>query len=1099
MHSKKQTKVVGLTGERSDSSSSTPVEVVDLSGTGEDNFTRIYPAYKKVDKDTLLNCLGTLALALKSGIYQLEKPTCENDDFLIFNLSQMLYPRVIRPFKEHGKRTQEYCRIELRNGQLRQDMPAVNRGASKDTLFTKKTSVTLSTTNAARMPVFHQHYQNSIILGFDFNKLKLKRDALGVERYVWERNATSNARSWYVKKTNTILSEKSIPLNTLTCTTLSITLDQLRYKLHNYWVWASHNEILACLQKDAVVGVLYRPEKTTLWRAMCAKLEILHGLGIDVPVAKIDPTSDITGLTIMSDKQILTDIQAQLTITQPPAVYLEWATLVHLQLYASEKYLDHNNFPAQIDFDKAVIALRLYQNPALNLDVANTLRYVNVPFSKENTTNIQTKLNNVWEKWLSFLPHKIRDGLNKLTSGNQVFNIVDNGWACEIISDFLGCLPNTCSINSVSECKYWAMQMYLMHVHKVNPGTIEFSIDQDIIDLLSGYPNDKQRCDALVASLNRYYTSTVRAQKESNHDTKRIQGILEYACLKLSGCVDKRQIYNFYLGLLTREGREGVFGEIKSEYLQELRCVEIYSNEIAWKKVYRNNFGRERVLADVVISQNHKTIEVLLEILSFLSQNTTHCFGSATHMFFERISHPDEKSTHQASQKSIDYKLKLVAETGCLDLVTNVISSIATIPCSEVDQERIEQCMQLACLIIDIHSVNTRQMDYIKLLNFVYAKGWMDLQAARGFLGRLMAMQYLEKIDYHLLAHCFESNLCVKDDLLQLMQTGKAVFLHNLITTLLKSLSLVSAENASVYASSEQKDLVEKFIELQQATQTADDRTIGNRLLAEDKELFVRMLKFGLILDAKRKEMVSNIIGNIDHLAKELGADKKPIHWNSRQMITSRYDKVTHTKHEKNLKRIHAAAIRVQVKFGTQYAPFNLEHAQREQLLLRLPTDILKIMYANTARACRKKQQLEDIAKNYASMYPHAKEMLGPGRDLALEQLLEQRSSLRFLLEADKSPVFDLWENWHAKWKEQEEAKRQCIENIIKLLKYDSAHETDLFVLPCILAGIEDTSAERDTITIDLQCLNGQLSRLSHEACKKIYMLYKLQNKMKLY
>lgn len=166
------------------------------------------------------------------------------------------------------------------------------------------------------------------------------------------------------------------------------------------------------------------------------------------------------------------------------------------------------------------------------------------------------------------------------------------------------------------------------------------------------------------------------------------------------------------------------------------------------------------------------------------------------------------------------------------------------------------------------------------------------------------------------------------------------------------------------------------------------------------------MLKFGLVLDAKRKEMVSNIIGNIDHLSGDLGADKNPIRWDSEQMITSRYDQVTHIKHKKNLKRIHAAATRVQVKFKTQYAPFNLDHAQREQFLLRLPTDILKIMDANTARACRRKQQLEDIAKNYASMYPHAKEMLGPGRDLALEQLLEQRSSLRFLLEADESPVF---------------------------------------------------------------------------------------------
>nr|MDQ2995164.1 hypothetical protein [Pseudomonadota bacterium] len=216
-----------------------------------------------------------------------------------FNLNQFKNPAGVsfnkkgagRPFKEDDpqrryERHKLYKKRNPKTGELETHKTQDERGHAKIgrwllskislgliPLYTKKTSVTIAPKDG--VIAFYGGCEDPIGIALDLNKLNTKG-----EKYVFPTNAFTRFKWWWRWR------EEDLQYKMLV--RRSVSIQQIRNNnsaMRHNGVIPEHNEMMACLTKEALIAVVVSSDKVPYRiNALLRKLIIKYELGIDLPI-----------------------------------------------------------------------------------------------------------------------------------------------------------------------------------------------------------------------------------------------------------------------------------------------------------------------------------------------------------------------------------------------------------------------------------------------------------------------------------------------------------------------------------------------------------------------------------------------------------------------------------------------------------------------------------------------------------------------------------------------------------------------------------------------------------------------------------------------
>jgi hypothetical protein len=225
-----------------------------------DNHPTINTTYHYIVKKSTeaLQCIRE-EKAVAKNIHSPLKPA-PNKDSWKYTVNTLLDPEKTRPVKKvRYKKRNLYWDPTDQTWRVRQVAPT--RGAPKPPgwKYSKKDAVTLMPQNGK---IFLYPVVNPVFLLFNLDNCYLKLSPhTGKPKYVWITNVNSNQKFWVADAFTTRTTGLGQWWNNFRAkfhTKNAVTLDQLREHLRLYEKLEhppTHNEILACLAKDALIGI----------------------------------------------------------------------------------------------------------------------------------------------------------------------------------------------------------------------------------------------------------------------------------------------------------------------------------------------------------------------------------------------------------------------------------------------------------------------------------------------------------------------------------------------------------------------------------------------------------------------------------------------------------------------------------------------------------------------------------------------------------------------------------------------------------------------------------------------------------------------------
>jgi len=236
----------------------------------------------------------------------------------LYLLQQLKFPQSYRPVKPLSHDVNRSIIYDCVRGQWYERIIIGERGRPKPTQYTKKLPTTLLPPKV-NINLFYRGFGEKIGLLFDISKCKVNAS------YIFSANAYSDHKPWLYR-------ESILPdfINFKNRPPRAIALETLEHQLNNSSEVLAHNEILARLSKESLIGVFY-VDNTLESRAAALALKAVTQdmLKIDLPILNIasGTISQYSASSQLDDLKVAFDLHANSSARQYAQVALDYGDL----------------------------------------------------------------------------------------------------------------------------------------------------------------------------------------------------------------------------------------------------------------------------------------------------------------------------------------------------------------------------------------------------------------------------------------------------------------------------------------------------------------------------------------------------------------------------------------------------------------------------------------------------------------------------------------------------------------------------------------------------------------------------------------------------